>query len=34
VNKKWDKIITIVAAVVFIAAIGYLAYRFIAAYFL
>jgi uncharacterized protein YlaI len=34
VNKKWDKIITIVAAVVFIAVIGYLAYRFIAAYFL
>jgi vacuolar-type H+-ATPase subunit I/STV1 len=34
VNKKWDKIITIVAAVVFIAVVGFLAYKFIAAYFL
>ena len=31
--KKWDKVITIVSAVVFAAVIGYLAYRFIAGYF-
>ncbi len=33
-NKKWDKIITIVSAVAFAAVLGYLAYRFIAGYFL
>jgi hypothetical protein len=32
--KKWDKIITIVSAVVFAAVIGYFAYRFISGYFL
>ena len=32
--KKWDKIISIVSAVVFTAVIVYLAYRFISVYFL